>query len=299
MGTWGTGLYQSDIASDVRDVYRSCKKLGFADEDLVSVVLDTVGLSSVDSEDYAPAYLALADLLSKDGMLPDDVQETALDLIRGAKLPERFEDVASRRKHAAVLQELAKRLRSAPRRRTAARKAPYIERCDFAVGEVLACPLPRGGWALLRVVAYHTRFRGKSPICEALAWNIAAIPPAARIKRLRFLRQKNIPVLGELKKEEMLRGLIEHKRLPAGATWQDYVDQYTGPYIPIIRVSERDPHFHRVVRTSVSTPSERPFHSDWWVARNAWTTWKDLWMKLEGYFSDEISDPRLSRGSGR
>lgn len=30
MGTWGTGLYQSDVAADVRAVYRDCKKLGFA-----------------------------------------------------------------------------------------------------------------------------------------------------------------------------------------------------------------------------------------------------------------------------
>lgn len=90
----------------------------------------------------------------------------------------------------------------------------------------------------------------------------------------------------------MLSGLIAHKRLPKGATWQDYVDQYTGPYIPVICLSERDPHFHKVVRTGVVTPSERPFYGDWWVATNAWTTWKDLWMRLEGYFSDKISDPR-------
>ena len=106
------------------------------------------------------------------------------------------------------------------------------------------------------------------------------------------MRQKDIPILGELKKDEMLKGLIEFKRLPAGATWQDYVDQYVAPHIPIIRVSERDPHFRKIVRTGINTPSERPFHSDWWVATNAWTTWKDLWMRLEGYFSDQISDPK-------
>ncbi len=175
---------------------------------------------------------------------------------------------------------------------TAKRKPPYIEQCDFAIGEVLAYPLPKGRWALLRVIAYFTRFRGKSPICETLAWNIAAIPPAAKIKRLRFMRQKGIPILGELKKDEMLKGLIAFKRLPEGATWQDYVDQYVAPHIPIIRVSERDPHFRKIVRTGINTPSERPFHSDWWVATNAWTTWKDLWMRLEGYFSDQISDPK-------
>jgi hypothetical protein len=292
MGMWGTGLYQSDAASDVRGVYRDCRNLGFSGADLVSIVLDTAGLAAADTDDYAPAYLALADLLWKDGTLPASVKATALGLIQTAKLPERFEDAFSRRKHAAVLLNLAERLRSVPPKQAAAPKPPYIEQCDFEVGEVLASPLPRARWALLRVIAYFTRFRGRSPICEPLAWDIAAIPPAAKIKRLRFLRRKNIPILGEARKDEMLKGLIDHQRLPADATWQDYVDQYIAPHIPIIRVSERDPHFRKVVRTGVNTPSERPYHGDWWVATNAWTTWKELWMRLEGYYSDEISDPR-------
>jgi hypothetical protein len=291
MGTWGTGLYQSDVAADVRTVYRDCKKLGFAGSDLAAVVLETVGGASVDSEDGALAQLALADLLCKDRMLPKTLQQTALRIIKGPALPARFEDQASQKKHRKMLDALGAQL-SAATPDTAKRKPPYIEHCDFAIGDVLAYPLPKGRWALLRVIAYFARFRGKSPICETLAWNIAAIPPPARIKKLRFMRQKGIPILGELKKEEMLAGLIEHKRLPKGATWQDHVDQYSGPYIPIVRVSERDPHFHKIVRTGVNTPSERPFHSDWWVATNAWTTWKDLWMRLEGYFSDQISDPR-------
>ena len=290
MGTWGTGLYQSDVAEDVRATYRDCKKLGFSGSDLAEMVLETAG-ASPDSEDGKLAQLALADLMCKDRMLPKALQRAALRIVESPELPARFDDAASRKKHRKMLDALGAKLAAATPD-DAKRKPPYIERCDFAIGEVLACPLPRGKWALLRVVAYHTRFRGKSPICEALAWNLAAIPPAAKIGKLRFLRQKNLPILGELKKEEMLAGLIAHKRLPKGATWQDYVDQYSGPYIPVIRVSERDPQFHKVVRTGVSTPPARPFHSDWWVATNAWTTWKDLWMKLEGYFSDEISDPR-------
>lgn len=291
MGTWGTGLYQSDVASDVRDVYRDCKKLGFAGEDLVSIVLDTVGPASGDSEDHGPAYLALADLLWKDGMLPSKMQATALGLIEKGRLPQRFEDAPSQRKHQAMLQVLAARLRSVQPKKPAARKPPYIEQCDFAIGEVLAFPLPRGTWAFLRVIAYFTRFRGKSPICEVLAWNVAPIPPAGKIKRLRFLRQKNIPILGSAHKDETLKGLIEAKRLPADASWQDYVDQYVAPHIPIIRVAERDPYFHKVTRTGISSPSERPFHSDWWVARNAWTTWKELLWRLESYFADELTEP--------
>jgi hypothetical protein len=291
MGAWGTGLYQSDVAADVRTVYRDRKKLGFSGSDLGAIVLETVGGASVDSEDGALAQLALADLLYKDRMLPKTLQLTALRIIKSENLSARFEDKASRTKHRKMLDALGARLSTAMPD-TAKRKPPYIEHCDFAIGEVLAYPLPKGRWALLRVAAYFARFRGRSPICETLAWNIAAIPPAAKIKRLRFMRQKNIPILGEAKKDETLKGLIELKRLPAGATWQDYVDQYSGPYIPIIRVSERDPHFNKLVRTGISTPSERPFHGDWWVATNAWTTWKGLWMRLEDYFSDQISDPR-------
>lgn len=290
MGTWGTGLYQSDVAADVRAVYRDCKQMGFSGGDLADIVLESAG-ATADSEDGKLARLALADLMCKDRMLPKALRQAALRIIESPELPARFDDEASRKKHRKLLDALGAKLAAATPD-DAKRAPPYIERCDFAIGEVLACPLPRGRWALLRVVAYYTRFRGKSPICEALAWNLAAIPPEAKIRKLRFLRQKNLPILGELKKEEMLSGLIAHKRLPKGATWQDYVDQYTGPYIPVIRVSERDLQFHKVVRTGVSTPSERPFHGDWWVATNAWTTWKDLWMKLEGYFSDEISDPR-------
>jgi len=291
VGTWGTGLYQSDVAADVRTVYRDCKKLGFSGSDLAAIVLETVGAKSADSEDGKLAQLALADLLCKDRMLSKALQQTALRIIKSPELPARFEDQASQLKHRKMLDALGAKLGAATPD-SARRKPPYIEQCDFALGEVLAYPLPKGRWALLRVIAYFTRFRGKSPICEALAWNIAAMPPAAKIKRLRFMRQKNIPILGELKKEEMLSGLIQHKRLPIGATWQDYVDQYGAPYVPVIRMSDRDPHFHKVVRTGVNTPSERPFHGDWWVATNAWTTWKDLWMRLEGYFSDQISDPR-------
>src|SRR5688572_113623 len=262
MGTWGTGLYQSDVAADVRTVYRDCKKLGFSGSDLAAIVLETVGAKSADSEDGKLAQLALADLLCKDRMLSKALQQTALRIIKSPELPARFEDQASQNKHRKMLDALGAKLGAAAPD-TAKRKPPFIEQCDFAIGEVLAYPLPKGRWSLLRVIAYFTRFRGRSPICETLAWNIAAIPPAAKITQLRFKRQKGIPILGEAKKDEMLEGLIAFKRLPADATWQDYVDQYVAPHIPIIRVSERDPHFRKIVRTGVNTPSERPFHGDW------------------------------------
>jgi hypothetical protein len=52
------------------------------------------------------------------------------------------------------------------------------------------------------------------------------------------------------------------------------------PHIPIIRRSERDP------QAPVTVFSQRPFLGDWWVPRNAWTTWKDLPGQLEVYFGE-------------
>src|SRR5262245_33445792 len=138
--------------------------------------METVGLS-VEDEDGALGYLALADLLWKDGMLRREVEERALRLIRDAKLPQRFEDSATQKKQQAMLDALAAKLSSPQAKAPARRKQQYIEQSDFAVGEVLAYPLPADTWALLRVIAYCTRFRGRSPICEVLAWNVAAIPP--------------------------------------------------------------------------------------------------------------------------
>jgi hypothetical protein len=78
MGSWGTGLYQSDTGLDVRAAYRECKKFGFRGEDLAAVVRDTLGLGPTpESEDDILAYLALADLLWKDGMLPKDLRRRA------------------------------------------------------------------------------------------------------------------------------------------------------------------------------------------------------------------------------
>jgi hypothetical protein len=299
MGIWGLGLYDSDAAADLRETYRACKKLGFSGAALAQLVRETTALDDLADAEGALARLALADLLLKDRALTKAVRQEAIDLI--ADLSVAFEDPAERRKHRAMLDRLAAKLAAAKVAAPKKGKPPFIEQCDFAIGEVLATPLPddppdrnppdRNAWAVLRVIAYCTWFGGKSPICEVLAWNLPEIPSAAKIRRLRFLKRKNIPVLGSACKAETLRGLIAAKRLPPDATWSDYVDQYVAPHIPIVRVSERDPHFGKVVRTGIVTPSERPFHGDWWVPRNAWTTWKDLPVRLEEYFSEAWNPP--------
>ena len=288
MGSWGTGLYQSDTGLDVRGIYRECKKFGFRGGELAAVVRDTLGLGTkAESEDDIISHLALADLLWKDGMLPKDLRDAALRLIKDPALLRRWDDAKSQRQQQAQLEKLAKQLGAPQRAEAAKTKPPYIEQCDFETGEILAFPHPEGAWTLLRVIAYFTRFRGKSPICEVLDWEGRELPSAAAIKDIPFRKRPGTPIIGAARPEETVASLIEMQRLPKGATWSDYEDQMIAPHIPIVRMSERDPHFRRINRLGIKAPSQRPFLNHWFVPTNAWTTWKDLPARLDEYFAPD------------
>ena len=285
MGAWGAGLYQNDAALDVRSVYRDCRRIGFRGGDLAAIVLETAAVDpAARQEDSAPAYLALADLLWKDGMLPDDVRRTALGLIADASLHPHWDEAAMNKKQRVVFDTLAAKLASRQPPASPLRRQLYLEQCDFEIGEVLAFPWPDGKWTLLNVVAYFTKFRGKSPICEVLDWRKRSIPLASVMEGLPLRKPRDAVVIGAARPEESVSGLIEAGRLPAGATWKDFEEQMTFPHIPLIRMSDRDPHFHKAQRTGVRIAPRRPFLSHWFVPTNAWTAWKDLPAKLDGYF---------------
>jgi hypothetical protein len=292
MGSWGVGLYQNDVGLDVQNTYRDCRKMGFRGGDLAGIVLETAAIgASPEGEDEIVGYLALADLLWKDGALPADMRATALRLIEAPTLLQRWDDAGDRRKQKALLDALAKRLAAPQPVKPGRAKPPYIEQCAFEVDEILAYPYPDGAWTLLRVIAYFTRFRGKSPICEVLDREPGPIPSPDEIKDIRFKKRVGQPIWGAAKPAEQVAFLIREGRLPPGATWTDYEDQMIAPHIPIIRRSDRDPHFHRAKRLGVKVPSQRPFLGDWWVPTNAWTTWKDLPARLEEYFAEEQAYP--------
>ncbi len=287
MGSWGVGLYQNDVGLDVQGTYRDCRKMGFRGAELAGIVLETAAIGAAPKEeDETVGYLALADLLWKDGSLPAEMRDTALRLIKEPMLRERWEDARDRKKQATLLEALATRLASRQKAKPAPAKPPYIEQCEFGIGEIIAYPYPEGAWTLLRVIAYFTRFRGRSPICEALDREPGPLPAPAELAGVGFKKRVGQPIWGEARPEVQLAFLIKEGRLPPGATWADYEEQMIAPHIPVIRRRESDPHFHRVKRLGVTVPSQRPFLGHWWVATNAWTTWKDLPMQLQAYFAE-------------
>jgi hypothetical protein len=284
MGIWGPGLYQSDVALDVRGAYRDGKSLGFYGERLASLVMDMTGAAG--GEDEPTATLVLADLLWRDGMLDDVRRETAITLAASPEGLLAFDDPSLRRGHAKTLAALAERLASPQRAPSPKRGEPYIERTDLGVGEALALPDGTGGWWLLRVVTHYKRFGGLSPVVELLDWRGTELPDAATVASLSWWRQPNAVVIGSARPEETLASLIEAGRLPPDAVWSDYESQMAAPHTPVIRTSENDPAYRKVVRLGIIVPATRPFTSDWFVATNAWRRWKDLPARLDEIFGE-------------
>ena len=282
MGVWGAGLYQSDIALDLRAAYRDGGKLGFSGERLAALAIDMAAPGEAERD---LADLVLADLLWRDGRLSPERREAALAMAARPEGVLEFDEAALQRGHLRTLAAVGAKL-AAPQRLAGPAREPYVEQSDFAAGEALAYPDGAGGWLLMRVVTLYTRFGGRSPVVELLDWAGTALPDAATIARLPYRRQRDAVIVGAARPEETVAGLIALGRLPAGARWEDYEAQMAAPHIPVIRIAEKDAGFRKVVRLGVEVPATRPFTSDWFIATNAWTRWKDLPGWVGNYFGD-------------
>lgn len=74
MGTWGTGIYDNDIAADVRDEYISKLRGGKTDEEAMKEVLSENYTSFMDENEMYDVVLPLADTMWKYGRLDTDIR---------------------------------------------------------------------------------------------------------------------------------------------------------------------------------------------------------------------------------
>ncbi|MEI3129998.1 MAG: hypothetical protein V8S89_03880 [Oscillospiraceae bacterium] len=81
MGAWGTGLYQDDIAMEVREYYQELLKKGISNEESLDCVLEAFEEVLEDADDAPPFWFGLADTQWKLGRLTDEVREQALALL--------------------------------------------------------------------------------------------------------------------------------------------------------------------------------------------------------------------------
>lgn len=113
MGAWGPGIYQNDVAEDIKSEYIDLLHKGKTKEEASDEVIWNNEDYLYDEDDAIPMILALADTEWKYGKLIDRVKEKALFIIntgRGLKVWEENPKYLKKRKE--VLQKLKEKLES-------------------------------------------------------------------------------------------------------------------------------------------------------------------------------------------
>ena len=147
MGAWGTGLYSSDMAADMRATVKSVLRLPFDEDRIVDILRDGERRAADDpaNEDHTTFWLVLADQFEKRGVAHAPTREKAMTIIdRGDDLT-MMEKLgmkpADLRKRGAKLGELRARLAAAPPvskpRATISAPEPYV----LEIGVLYACPV--------------------------------------------------------------------------------------------------------------------------------------------------------------
>jgi hypothetical protein len=184
MGTWGTGLFSSDMARDIRDFYRERIEDGIEDAEATRVTLEKFRSDLDDPEEGTVFLLALAVTQSKIGRLDPAIRGRALTAIdSGADLatweqenpkllPKRREVLNKARAQLTGVQPARKRLRPPPR-----------PSCGLIAGDILALSLPNRV-ALLRIVRIKSHRRGETPYLERLDFNGSEVPSAKELEQL-------------------------------------------------------------------------------------------------------------------
>jgi hypothetical protein len=82
MGSWGSGIFDDDLASDLRDEWQDALERGSSPEEATSKLLAGVGSEVADDQDDGPVFwIALATLQLDAGALQRTVAERATSAI--------------------------------------------------------------------------------------------------------------------------------------------------------------------------------------------------------------------------
>ena len=150
MGVWGTGLYSSDFALDLREAIKAVLRLPFEGDKLLQLLCDLEPSSANDpnDEDHCTFWLVVADQFAKAGVQSERANEKALHFIDSgsdlAMLTRLGMDAADLKKRAKVLASLREFLSAPPvlaRHRRVLKKPQTLL---FSVGDTLIYPTSLG-----------------------------------------------------------------------------------------------------------------------------------------------------------
>lgn len=141
MGAWGPGIYQDDVALDIKDEYIELLKKGKTTEEAFKELINN-NADYLEDEDAVPMLLALADTQWKYGRLNDMVKSDALNIINsGAGLVAWKYDKKLLKRRTEILEKLKEKLES-----------PQPEEKKVSVRKFFDC-----GWKKNDVFAYQLK----------------------------------------------------------------------------------------------------------------------------------------------
>lgn len=283
MGTWGTGLYSDDTASDVRSLVSDLRKLGISGIEAVRIAE-----AQFDTNETS-FWLALADCLWKDGRLPLAVKMKALDVILAQEDQKNWStNSSSLKKRNAVLKSLDARLRSdsPPPKRLRER---FVDVSPWSAGQLVTYVHSEGHIVVMRVAGHFTCLGGKSPVFEVLDWCGTTPPDLQVAETLTLLLDEQNKMFGDrvpgAKDPEGQLKLWQDKNwLPQDATWMDWQLAWKYRYFVPIRHKSEPAEWRRLHALGIETPSPRRFFPRV-VPPNSWRLWKDFELSLAGSFS--------------
>lgn len=193
MGCWGTGLYDSDDACELRDEFIDALRGGATPAAATKSAFESNAFMDGDLDEIdeygAALHFALADTQWKRGCLQDVVKERVLALIESGGDVGAFEEGANRRRRTKVLAELKARLLSPQRPwkplKPKPRPRPQPSWIADPPGTVFSVSLPDGKLALLKYVRDRDDIETRpTSVFRLLPWTGTAVPSARSLRRI-------------------------------------------------------------------------------------------------------------------
>ena len=167
MGTWGTGIFQNDIADDVKTSYINKLKIGKADEVTLEEIISENTEILNDSEDSLDFWFALSSIMFDYGRLTEKIQSKALSLLESDNDSKRWTETENKKRKNEI-EKLKTKLCSEmpPRKKVAVTKKFECKwnKNDIYFAEIKAiCDSDKDGFLVFCVadtVEFDTRIKG-------------------------------------------------------------------------------------------------------------------------------------------
>jgi hypothetical protein len=186
VGTWGAGIFQDDVAADVRGDWRGALLDGLEPAAATTRVLDRHRDAREDEQDGPVVWLALAAAQAETGRLEPGVRDKALSIVEGGEHLRSWETQSPTlaKQRAKALDRLATKLRG-PQKLPVTLKRPRPRASRLGVGDVVHVR-GEGGEALFVVVELGEGWPPGStePVVATLAWIGGALPTAEEMESL-------------------------------------------------------------------------------------------------------------------